>query len=79
MSAADINDNSDLYFADKETKDLFEAHGLVEKAGDLLRHIEYVDVEDAQDAVEDTLTLIVEAEKELGDAICYYEEDIAAA
>ncbi len=79
MTTTDINDNSDLYFADRETKDLFDAHGLVEKAGDLLRHIEYVDIEDAQDALEDTLAHIVEAEKQLSDSMYDYEEEVAAA
>ncbi len=43
-----------------------------------IRHIEYVDVEDARDALDDTLSHIIEAEKELTEHIRGFEEEAAA-
>ncbi len=68
-----ITDNSHLHYADKETKELFDAHALVEKADDILRQIEYADVRSAQDAINEALAEIVFAEKHLIEDIRDYE------
>ncbi len=77
MTAAPIIDNSGLDFADKEDKDLIKAQILLDQVGDILRHIEYVAVEDALDAVTDALLHVRDARDDLGDSIVDYESEKA--